>query len=118
MLECLPGLGAGSESTVVNNIITMRDSDPPIRNVGQLLTQAGINPQAIGQMSQYLDVRGNTYEVHATATIGRSPTNTPPSSFATVPTCRSSAFIAQNEPPGKDSGSGVDWWIGGIQRFG
>jgi len=69
-LECLPGLGAGSESTIADKIISLRDSDPPIRNIGELLTQAGVDPQAIGQMSTYLDIRGSTYEVHATATIG------------------------------------------------
>lgn len=66
VLESLPGL----DTAGVQAIETARDSDPPIRNVSQLLAAAGIAPQAAAQMANYLDVRGNTYEVHATATIG------------------------------------------------
>ena len=70
VLKCLPGLGNGSDSAAVDNIINARQSDPPIRNISQLLAAAGIDPQSAAQMTGYLDVRGNTYEVHATATIG------------------------------------------------
>ena len=60
----------GKDSSIVQNILTARDvaTIPPARSVGELL--AGANPQALAQMSRYLDIRGDTYEVHATATIG------------------------------------------------
>lgn len=67
VLQLIPGLG----TTEVQAMITARDSDPPIRNVQQLLAAAGINPQAAGQVLNYIDIRGNTYEIHATATIGQ-----------------------------------------------
>jgi len=72
VLNCLPGLGDGSGSSpAVQNIITARESDPPIRTVPQLLMNAGIPPQDQGQLQQYVSTLGNTYEVHATATIGQ-----------------------------------------------
>lgn len=66
VLQLIPGL----DSAAAQAIATARDSDPPIRNVSQLLSAAGINPQAAGQMMNYVSTIGNTYEVHATATIG------------------------------------------------
>jgi type II secretory pathway component PulK len=60
----------GVDATTAQAIITARDSDPPIRNIDQLLTAAGMNPAAIGQTKRYLDQRGDTYKVVATATIG------------------------------------------------
>ena len=72
VLQCLPGLGDGSgNSPAVDNIITARESDPPIRNAQQLLANAGIPPQDQGQIMNYVSVIGNTYEIHATATIGQ-----------------------------------------------
>lgn len=67
VLQCLPGLDTAS----VQAIETARDSDPPVRNIAQLLTAAGVNPQTAGQIGGYVGVIGNTYEVHATATIGQ-----------------------------------------------
>lgn len=66
VLQLIPGI----DTAAAQAIETARDSDPPIRNVGQLLTAAGIPPAAIGQIQSYTSVQGNTYEVHATATIG------------------------------------------------
>jgi type II secretory pathway component PulK len=67
VLQLLPGV----DTSAAQAIATARDSDPPIRNVGQLLAAAGIEPAAAAQFQRYLDVRGNTYEVHVTATIGQ-----------------------------------------------
>jgi general secretion pathway protein K len=67
VLQLIPGL----DTAAVSAIVSARDSDPPIRNVQQLLTAAGINPAATGQMLNYIAVQGSTYEIHATATIGQ-----------------------------------------------
>ena len=67
VLQLIPSLGTAE----VQAIITARDSDPPVRNIPQLLAAAGINPQAAGQVMNYVDVRGSTYEIDATATIGQ-----------------------------------------------
>ena len=67
VMQVIPGL----DTAGVQAIETARDSDPPIRNVAQLLAAAGVNPQAAGQIVNYIDIRGNTYEIHATATIGQ-----------------------------------------------
>ena len=66
VLQCLPGL----DTSQVQAIETARE-DPVNRNVGQLLTAAGLPPQSVGQIGGYLGIVGNTYEVHATATIGQ-----------------------------------------------
>jgi general secretion pathway protein K len=67
VLQLIPGI----DTSVAQAIESARDSDPPIRNVGQLLAAAGINPAAVGQIQQYFGQQGSTYEVHATATIGQ-----------------------------------------------
>lgn len=67
VLQLIPGI----DTVAAQAIETARESDPPLRNVQQLLAAAGVNPQTVGQMMNYIDVRGNTYEVHATATIGQ-----------------------------------------------
>jgi len=67
VLQLIPGI----DTAAAQAIETARESDPPIRNVGQLLAAAGINPQAAGQILNYTSVMGSTYEVHATATIGQ-----------------------------------------------
>jgi general secretion pathway protein K len=67
VLQLIPGL----DTAAVQAIINARDSDPPIRNVGQLLAAAGINPAVAGQILNYMGIQGNTYEIHATATIGQ-----------------------------------------------
>jgi len=66
VLQLIPGMTTSSAQALE----TARDSDPPLRNVQQLLSAAGIDPQAMGQIQNYVDIRGNTYEVKATATIG------------------------------------------------
>ena len=72
MLELIPGM----DTLTAQAIITARDSDPPIRNLPQLLAAAGLNqtpgtPGAPGgaQISNF-GQQGNTYQVVATATIG------------------------------------------------
>jgi general secretion pathway protein K len=63
------GLIPGMDTAAVQALISARESDPPIRNVGQLLAAAGITQP--GPMLNYLTVQGSTYEVHATVTIGQ-----------------------------------------------
>jgi len=68
VLECLPGM----DTAAIQALETARDSEPPARNVGQLLTAAGGgNPAIVNQLGKYVTVQGSTYEVHATATIGQ-----------------------------------------------
>jgi general secretion pathway protein K len=67
VLQLIPGI----DTAAAQAIETARDSDPPIRNVPQLLAAAGINPADAGRVSSYVDTRGSTYEIHATATIGQ-----------------------------------------------
>jgi len=66
VLNLIPGM----DTATVENILKLRgETEPPLRSLAQL-AGAGANPQAMQQISRYLDVRGDTYEVHATATIG------------------------------------------------
>ncbi len=74
VLQLLPGMDPES----VQNILKFRAgldggeasaTATPFMNINQL-TAAGVNPQAVQQISRYLTVLGNTYEVHATAHIG------------------------------------------------
>jgi type II secretory pathway component PulK len=67
VMQLIPGI----DTAAAQAIESARDSDPPIRNVQQLMAAAGIDPQAVGQMMNYVDIRGSTYEVHATVTIGQ-----------------------------------------------
>jgi general secretion pathway protein K len=66
VLQLIPGM----DTAAVQAIETARDSDPPIRNVGQLLAAASIPAAAQAQIQNYVGVQGSTYEVHATARIG------------------------------------------------
>jgi general secretion pathway protein K len=66
VLQLIPGM----DTAAAQAIETARDSDPPARNLSQLLMAAGINPQASAQIAPYVSVIGNTYEVQAKATIG------------------------------------------------
>jgi general secretion pathway protein K len=67
VLALIPGM----DTAAVQALLTARDSDPPIRDVGRLLAAAGIvNQAAIGQIQNYVGTQGNTYEVHVTAHIG------------------------------------------------
>lgn len=71
VLQCLPGLGDGTfDSPAVASLIQARESDPPPRNISQLLAAAQVNPATGGQLANYTSVIGNTYQVEATATIG------------------------------------------------
>ena len=67
VLQLIPGI----DTAAAQAIETARDSDPPIRNVAQLLANAGINPADAGRVTRYTDSRGSTYEIRATATIGQ-----------------------------------------------
>ena len=63
VLQLIPGI----DTSAAQAIQTLRDSDPPIRDVGRLLNAAGVtDPRA----STYTDSRGDTYQIVATATIG------------------------------------------------
>ena len=66
VLQLIPGIDTSAAQAIEN----ARDSDPPVRSVAQLIAAAGLPPQAVGQIVNYVDVRGSTYEIHATATIG------------------------------------------------
>lgn len=50
---------------------TARDSDPPARDVTRLLAAANLDPPTQNRIGPYVSVIGNTYEIHATATIGQ-----------------------------------------------
>ncbi len=74
VLSALPGM----DNATVENILKFRAGpdgaegtadDTPFTSVNQL-AMAGVNSQAIPQISRYLTTRGDTYEVHATAEIG------------------------------------------------
>jgi len=73
VLQCIPGLGDGSfHSAAVADLEAAREeSDPPVRNIQQLLAAAHVPQQAVGQIMNYVDVKGNTYKVEAKATIGQ-----------------------------------------------
>jgi general secretion pathway protein K len=58
-----------NDPNAVQAINTARGSDPPIRDVNQLLAAAGVNPAAFGPFQPYVGNRGDVYEVVATATI-------------------------------------------------
>jgi DNA uptake protein ComE-like DNA-binding protein len=62
VLQVLPGMDTAAVTAIEN----ARESDPPIRTVTGLLAAADFTGPAA-----YLDQRGNTYEVHATVTIGQ-----------------------------------------------
>ena len=71
VLQLLPGM----DTPTLEGIVTMRESiggptgDGVITSLGQLQSVVS-NPQALQQMSRYLTVRGDTYEVTATARVG------------------------------------------------
>jgi general secretion pathway protein K len=67
VLQLIPGV----DTAAAEAIETARDSEPPIRTVQGLMAAAGVDPSVVGQMMTYVDIRGNTYEVHATVTIGQ-----------------------------------------------
>lgn len=60
-----------NDSDLAQKIMQLRDinNTPPLRDVNQLVS-AGANPQQIQQLSRYLGVRGDTYQVTVTARLG------------------------------------------------
>jgi general secretion pathway protein K len=74
VLSCIPGL----DTTAIQNIMTYRSSEGGMNNGSGVFRDLGIlntlisNPQGQQQMGRYLSVRGDTYEVHATAQVGNS----------------------------------------------
>ena len=74
VLMCIPNL----DTNAAQSILTLRNSagsfdgsDGVIRNLGQL--QAVLpDPQAMQQINNYCTIRGDTYEVHATAQVGQN----------------------------------------------
>jgi general secretion pathway protein K len=74
VLSCIPGL----DTTAIQNIMTYRSSEGGMNNgsgvfrdLSPLNTMIS-NPQGQQQFGRYLSVRGDTYEVHATAQVGTS----------------------------------------------
>lgn len=71
VLQVIPGMDTAS----MQNLITMRSSEGGgleggvIRDLNQLRAVVS-SPQALQQISRYCTVRGETYEVHATAKVG------------------------------------------------
>jgi general secretion pathway protein K len=74
VLSVIPGMDTASADAIVKfragpDGEEGTDDDTPFQSVGQL-SMAGVNPQAVQQLSRYCNTRGNTYEVHVTAQIG------------------------------------------------
>ena len=71
VLSVLPGV----DTQIAQDIIKLRsgqggeDGSGALRSLGQLAV-LHLPPQASAQLNRYADVRGSTYEVHATARIG------------------------------------------------
>jgi general secretion pathway protein K len=72
VLSVIPGM----DTPTLQNIVTLRESEGGgldgsgvIRSLGQLQAVVS-NPQVLQQISRYCTVRGETYEVHATARAG------------------------------------------------
>jgi general secretion pathway protein K len=74
VLQCLPGMDANSSQA----IITLRTSDGGADNNNGVIASLGqlqpvvSNPQAFQSINNYCTIRGDTYEVHATAQVGAS----------------------------------------------
>ncbi|HUC85301.1 MAG TPA: general secretion pathway protein GspK [Candidatus Acidoferrales bacterium] len=65
------GLIPGLDTAAAQQVEAARNSEPPAHSIQQLLAQAGLSPQAAQQIMNYVTIIGNTYEIHATATIGQ-----------------------------------------------
>ncbi|HZI32534.1 MAG TPA: hypothetical protein VFF11_09340, partial [Candidatus Binatia bacterium] len=68
----------GMDTPTLQNIVALRESEGGgldgsgvIRNLNQLQAAAA-NPQVLQQIARYCTVRGEIYEVHATARAGNS----------------------------------------------
>lgn len=73
VLQLIPGI----DTTAADEIIKWRagpdgqegtDDDTPFQNPGQLAA-AGVNPQALGQIQNFITTKSTTFEVHVTARI-------------------------------------------------
>ena len=71
VLSVLPGMNTLSLQSLLKyrSEFDSTMGGAPFMNLNQLAA-AGVDPQAIPQLSRYLTTRGNTYEVHVTAKIG------------------------------------------------
>jgi type II secretory pathway component PulK len=71
VLQLIPGMDTLSAQAVIKfrSGEGGADGSGAFKNLGQL-SAIGLSPQVSQQMSRYVDVRGSTYEVHATARIG------------------------------------------------
>jgi general secretion pathway protein K len=67
VLQLIPGL----DTAAAQAIESVRDSDPPVRNIAALLSAAGVPQAGVGQIMNYVSIQGNTYEVQAKVTIGQ-----------------------------------------------
>ena len=74
-LQLIPGL----DPNIAQAIISARagpdgadgtEDDTPFRNIGELARVPGMNPNVVGQFSNYFTVRSTTFEIHVTAQIG------------------------------------------------
>jgi general secretion pathway protein K len=71
VLELIPGIDTAGAQAIVSERESTSETGGEIRTVQQLLAAAGIDPQVVGQVMNFVDIRGNTYEVHARVTIGQ-----------------------------------------------
>ena len=71
VLQLIPGVDTQSAAAIIKIRSGQGgdDGSGAIRSLAQL-SAIGLSPQASAQMQRYVDVRGSTYEVHATARIG------------------------------------------------
>jgi general secretion pathway protein K len=71
VLQLIPGMDTLSAQAVIKYRSGQggADGSGAFRNLGQL-NAIGLPQQATAQLQRYVDVRGSTYEVHATARIG------------------------------------------------
>jgi len=74
VLQTLPGIDAQEAADIIKyrsgpDGADGTEDDMPFTSVGQLAV-AGVNPQAVNQLSQLCDVHSRTFEVHVTAQIG------------------------------------------------
>lgn len=71
VLQLIPGVDTQSAQAIIKIRSGQggEDGSGAIKSLAQL-NAIGLSPQASQQMQRYVDVRGSTYEVHATARIG------------------------------------------------
>ncbi|HEU6447749.1 MAG TPA: hypothetical protein VFV23_04855 [Verrucomicrobiae bacterium] len=74
VLQMIPGVDAETAANIIQQRagpdgVEGTDDDTPFRNVNQL-SQAGVNPQIVGQIGRVCTTRSRTFEVHVTARVG------------------------------------------------